>query len=716
MGRPSLARNFLTICLSLYIVAAFGLTLVESWLVSAQVHEDTVNQSDALAETFGPPLTLALWDFDDAQRQLLLKTLAAVPSIGRVKIQLQTGQTYQVSIPTSLGPPRVYPLVYDQFGQRQTLGTLTLEASTEVLDRRVTATFWLATVRTAILLGLLSLILVLVVRRVIGLPLQNLALQVSNLDPSGGIRRSLVLGSRTGAELTLVSEAFNELLGQFRTTIEDLHSQQAQLRTLLDTLPDLVWLKDSAGVYLACNRKFERFFGASEAQIRGRTDFDFVEPSQAASFRAHDLKAVEAGKPSRNEEEIVFADDGHREHIETIKTPIYGGDGSLIGVLGIGRDITERIQAEWEREKLLVQLKQSQKIESLGTLASGLSHEMNNVLAVISGMASVQIRTAEPGSAALRAFETIHRAADRGGKLVKSLLSFARQSPVEEREVSLNDLLREEQALFDRVTATRVAFKLELAPDLGTIKGDPNALVSAILNLCGNAVDAMPDGGTLTIRTRNADLGRVELEVQDTGTGMEPAVLKKALDPFFTTKAVGQGTGLGLPFVYSTVRSHQGEMEIRSEVGLGTTIRVSFPSVEPSARPEPLPPPGASPIDPIEVLLVDDDELVRESACELLKLLGHHTVVAPSGEEALAMLEGGLNPDLVILDMNMPGLGGRGALPRLRALKPTLPVLLASGQVDQATLDFSAHNELVWLLAKPYSLEELQDKIILSQR
>jgi CheY-like chemotaxis protein len=251
---------------------------------------------------------------------------------------------------------------------------------------------------------------------------------------------------------------------------------------------------------------------------------------------------------------------------------------------------------------------------------------------------------------------------------------------------------------------------MDLDPHLWIIHADAGALTNAIMNLCVNAVDAMPENGTLTLRTRNRDRDWVEVQVQDTGTGMPPEVMAKALNPFFTTKDVGKGTGLGLSIVYSTVKAHQGHMELQSEPGRGTCVTMRFPAVlgailpiEPSGAYETMPWLGS-----LHVLLVDDDELIRSSMQGMLEALDHQAILAASGEEALAKLEAGLKPDVVILDMNMPGLGGAGTLPRLRALLPWVPVLLVTGRADQAAQDLVRANALVTLLSKPFGMRELQ--------
>jgi CheY-like chemotaxis protein/anti-sigma regulatory factor (Ser/Thr protein kinase) len=352
-------------------------------------------------------------------------------------------------------------------------------------------------------------------------------------------------------------------------------------------------------------------------------------------------------------------------------------------------------------------------MESLGTLAGGVAHDMNNVLGAILGLASAHIGNQPSGSPLHQAFDIICKATERGGKMVKSLLSFARQSPAESTRVDMNAVLKEEVGLLERTTLAKVRLKMDLEAELRPIHGDASALTHAFMNLCVNAVDAMPEKGTLTLHTRNIDNDWIEVVVEDTGIGMPKEVLEKAVEPFFTTKGTGKGTGLGLSLVFSTVKAHRGQMAIESEPGQGTRVMLRFPACQLEAPVQTAPPATVDATLPahgsLKVLLVDDDDLIQSSVRMILEVLGHSTVTtAPSGEEALTLLEAGLEADLVILDMNMPGLGGIGTLPRLRALRPQVPVLLSTGRVDQKALNLASIHPGVSMLSKPFRLEELQ--------
>ncbi len=377
-------------------------------------------------------------------------------------------------------------------------------------------------------------------------------------------------------------------------------------------------------------------------------------------------------------------------------------------------DITERKQAEAERQLLQAELAQAQKLESLGSLAGGVAHDMNNVLGAILSLASSLQENAEPSSALEKNFSTIVSACMRGRDVVKGLLHFAHKDLQKERPLDLNALVLEMTRLLRYTTLKRVQVETNLQAGLGLIRGDTGAISHALMNLCINALDVMPGGGTLHIQTATTPDGGVNLVVRDSGTGMGPDVLRRAMEPFFTTKLLGKGAGLGLAMVYGTMKAHDGTFELHSKVGHGTEAVLGFPAsrVERATPPlEGLPTLTEAPHDFLDILLVDDDELIRDSLTAVLKHLGHRPVAAPGGREALGLLEVGLAVDLVILEMNMPGLSGAQTLPRLLARRPGLTVLMITGYSDIEIAPLLVGRPNVHGLRKPFSKNELQSKL-----
>jgi CheY-like chemotaxis protein len=380
-------------------------------------------------------------------------------------------------------------------------------------------------------------------------------------------------------------------------------------------------------------------------------------------------------------------------------------------MLSTTRDITRFRHDEEERRQLEARLHQSQKLESLGSLAGGVAHDMNNVLGAILSLASARRAGLDPADPMATALDTIATACVRGRGVVASLLYFARKDLEHTQPLDLNDLVRDMVQLLGYTTLKRIRLEMELQDRLALIQGDSGALSHALMNLAVNALDAMPEQGTLRIRTENLPGGVVRLAVRDTGEGMTPEVLAKAVEPFYTTKPVGKGTGLGLAMVFGTMKAHGGELEINSRPGQGTEVLLTFPALDPvPAPPEAAPEPAGSAVD-LSVLVVDDDELIRESLVPMLEIMGHRAQAAPGGEEALALLRGGLQVDLVILDMNMPGLNGSETLARIKAFRPGQAVLMASGYNDSEVSRLVSGHAGVSCIQKPFSMKELKRKL-----
>ncbi|MDR3682780.1 MAG: response regulator, partial [Geothrix sp.] len=304
----------------------------------------------------------------------------------------------------------------------------------------------------------------------------------------------------------------------------------------------------------------------------------------------------------------------------------------------------------------------------------------------------------------------IERAAGRGRDLVKGLTDFARKGLQQAQVMDLNALVQKELDLLTRTSRQRFTFDVQLEEGLPSIHGEQSTLGSAFMNLCVNAFDAMPRGGTLRIRTW-LDVGQVCLLVADTGEGIPAEFLPRVTDPFFTTKPPGRGTGLGLAMVYGTVKAHGGTLDIQSDVGKGTRITLRFPALTSAAAAEPSEGSTAVADRPLRVLLVDDDELIRGILPPMLEQLGHQVETVSGGLEAIRRLGAGLEADLVILDHNMPGMSGADTLPRILQLRPSIRVLIATGFQDSELKILLADFPSIHALQKPFSLAELRQAL-----
>ena len=417
-----------------------------------------------------------------------------------------------------------------------------------------------------------------------------------------------------------------------------------------------------------------------------------------------------------------FTVKGRRIWVRSIGEAVRDASGKIVRLQGAFQDISERVALE-------EQLRQSQRLESLGQLTGGVAHDFNNLLTVILGNAEMLGEELE-GSAALQPLaNVIVEAAQRGAHLTQRLLAFARRQALEPRVVDVNQLVAHLDALVRRTLGHHIAIAIEPGAAVWPALVDPTQLDDALLNLCLNARDAMPQGGQLTIRTANvrpADCAQrrptalgdgdyVMLAVTDTGTGIAPEHLARVFEPFFTTKEKGKGTGLGLAMTYGFAKQSGGHVEIESQPGRGTTVRLYLPRG--SGIPD-QPAAGLAPQVPVQragtshtIMLVEDDVLVRRYARDQLLAIGYAVLEAGSGPEALALLERHESVDLLFTDVAMPDMSGRELADLARKKRPGLRVLYTSGYAQEAIVHDGRLDAGVQLLAKPYRREELARQV-----
>jgi PAS domain S-box-containing protein len=398
----------------------------------------------------------------------------------------------------------------------------------------------------------------------------------------------------------------------------------------------------------------------------------------------------------------MIASDGRVVWVLDHQAPIRNERGEQVGVQGFVLDISERKQLE-------AQLSRAQRVESLGLLAGGIAHDFNNLLTAIAGYSQLALEHGGKDDAQVaHDIGEVRAAADRAARLTRQLLAFGRRQVLEETVLDLNDVVRETQALLAHVIGETIEVRTELEPELVPVRADAGQLGQVVLNLAVNARDAMPGGGTLTIRTSNERLGGLEhavLTVSDTGVGMSDAVRARIFEPFFTTKEVGEGTGLGLAVVDGIVQQSHGEISVSTGPGHGTEFRVALPRTtdEPAAVNGRAP---AAPGGSETVLLVEDEEIVRRLTAEMLRRSGYRVVSAGGPDEALALDE---PYDLLLTDVVMPSMSGPELAKRLAARRPDAGVLFISGYSARAVSDRSELEGEV--LEKPFTLDELAAKV-----
>jgi two-component system, cell cycle sensor histidine kinase and response regulator CckA len=371
-------------------------------------------------------------------------------------------------------------------------------------------------------------------------------------------------------------------------------------------------------------------------------------------------------------------------------------------------------------QRLEEQLRQSQKMEVIGTLAGGMAHDMNNILGIIMSSASV-LKANRPGDETDTDVETILSACRRGRDLTQNLLGFARKGVAAKQVINLNELVANSKRLLAPLMDKNLEMRTRLAPSLHNIYGDRSQIGQVLMNLCINASEAIRGPGTITVSTWNhlskearfslRSLNHREfavVRVQDTGQGMDRETLKRAFEPFFTTKQPGRGTGLGLSLAYRTVKNHGGTIEIESEPGKGTTITISLPVLDAREPEDPLPHHQAIPASRGSVLLVDDEPLILSSSRRLLKTLGYDVLVAESGQEAIDVYRSSRRPvHLVILDFVMPEMDGAQTFKQIKEINPNARVIISSGYSKDGKIESILKAGALGFIQKPFDLEQI---------
>jgi signal transduction histidine kinase/CheY-like chemotaxis protein len=381
----------------------------------------------------------------------------------------------------------------------------------------------------------------------------------------------------------------------------------------------------------------------------------------------------------------------------------------------VSSEMEERLAAERQRVALEDQLRQAQKMEAIGRLAGGVAHDFNNLLTAILGHVALALRGRDDPARLRRRLEEIERAGERAAGLTQQLLAFSRKQVLQPRVMDLNDAVRDMQGILRRLIGEDVELLVSLAPGRLPVHADPTQLQQVIMNLAVNARDALPRGGRLTIETgREAAAGgardRVMLMVRDNGTGMDAETRQRAFEPFFTTKPAGQGTGLGLATVYGIVTQSEGTVEVESAPGQGATFHIRLPAAE-QAPSESAVAEASAEGGKETILLVEDEDLLRSMAAEVLGELGYTVIDADSGGTALERAAQAGPIHLVLTDVVMPGMGGPEVWTEVARLHPESRVLFMSGYTDDAVVRHGVREAEFALLNKPFTPDELARRV-----
>jgi two-component system CheB/CheR fusion protein len=494
------------------------------------------------------------------------------------------------------------------------------------------------------------------------------------------------------------------------------------LLAVIDATPDAIFVKDLDGRYVLVNRAAARFIQRTPEEVIGKNDFELYPEDTARRF-VQDDQAVLASGTAMSFEGVASSALGTQAYLVT-KGVYRDNSGKILGIYGISHDITELRAAQDSLERTRQALFQSQKMEAVGQLTGGIAHDFNNILMVILGnLELLRMRLPNADDAATELIDETLRATHHGQDLTGDLLAFSRRRQLNPQPVAINSLVENSVRLLTRTLGASVRVTTAASRDAGVAMVDPAALEAAILNVALNARDAMPQGGTLTIRTSKANITQAPrtedelpigqyamLAIQDTGKGMPAEIVSRVFEPFFTTKGAGAGSGLGLSMVYGFAKQSGGTVTIASEVGRGTTVTIYLPltknkPVSTSAATLPVHPPVIS----HRILVVEDEAAVRTTVRRQLETLGHTVLEAASAADALPQFKGGDAPDVLLTDVVLgTGMSGIDLADAAGALKPGLPVIFMSGFTAAAEAETRIRDSGAPLLAKPATLSQLE--------
>ena len=538
-------------------------------------------------------------------------------------------------------------------------------------------------------------------------PLPTTAAVAANLGVVAllSYRRERTRADRTGLELVSTRE-------RSRQTIE---RNESRYERLVQNINDAIIMDDLEGRLVFANRRFREWFGVREGQLGNVAAADFVAPEWRPLLDDLHRRCVSGEATSDHVEYEGVRADGSRIWIEALVTTVED-HGNIVGTQSALRDVTER-------KRLEAQFLQAQKMESVGRLAGGIAHDFNNLLTVINGYSELLVTSLSGQDAERVQAEQILRAGNQAAALTLQLLAFSRKQVSKPRPLDLNRVVAEAHNLLRRIVREDIEVVSVLSPELGLVMADAGLIHQVLMNLAVNARDSMPQGGRLTIETSNVEVDEslaaehpevrpgayARLSVGDTGTGMSDEVKRQIFEPFFTTKEPGKGTGLGLSTVYGIVRQSGGGIWVKSEPGRGSVFHVYLQRIK-----------GMMPLEEAEsprlaalwgsetILLVEDQDMVRDLAGDILERYGYRVLRARSGPDAIALVQRyPENIHLLLTDVILPQMNGRALADALQNARPGLRVLYTSGYTDEIVGKSGVLERAVAYLHKPYSPESL---------
>jgi len=529
------------------------------------------------------------------------------------------------------------------------------------------------------------------------------------------------------------TEALSKLLRWQKQAEEELRESKERFKFLAEKMADIVWTVNLDFQTTYVSPSIEKILGFTPEERKRQTLEEMITPESLKRVQMmflEELRRDETGNadPDRSVtiEVEYYRKDGSTVWMENSVKAMRDNSGAIDGMYGVSRDITERKIAEEEKTKLQSQLQQVQKMESIGTLAGGIAHDFNNILGIIVGNTELAMDDVPEWHPARQNLKEIRTASIRARDVVKQIMAFSRQSPQQMKPVRIIPIIKESLKLLRSSIPTTIEIHQNISSESDTVRADPTQINQVLINLCTNAVHAMGEkGGVLEVRLEDIEVisssavhyhdlssGKyVRLTVNDTGHGIEPNILERIFDPYFTTKEVGRGSGMGLSVVHGIVKSHGGTISVISEPGEGTIFHVLFPGIEDEPEPE-VDVAVEIPRGKERILFVDDEKAMVDTIQPMIERLGYAVIARTSSIEALEAFRA--NPgrfDLVITDFTMPNMTGMELAKALLKLRSDIPIVLCTGYSEHINEDKAKASGIRAFLLKPVVLDEIANTI-----
>lgn len=508
-----------------------------------------------------------------------------------------------------------------------------------------------------------------------------------------------------------------------RKAESDLKQSEEKYRTTLETIEEGYYEVDLAGSFTFFNKALNDLLGYTPEELMGKNSREYTSPETAQKLYRTFNTVYKSGVPIKDVDFEIIRKDGTKKNIELSVTLKRTADGSAVGFRGMARDVTERTKAQEERKKLERQLRQSRKMEAVGSLAAGIAHNFNNILMGIQGNTSLMLLQNNNNKRSCIRLGEIEKLIQRGSLLTSQILGYAREGKYEVKSVDINKILQDTAHTFG-MTKKEIQIHYDFAEDITSVLADNDQIQQVLMNIYINAAEAMQQGGDLYIETKNVtheymtdrvydpEPGRyVLISITDTGEGMTKKTMDRIFDPFFTSKGLGKGKGMGLASAYGIVKAHRGYIDVFSKRKRGSTFEIFLPASDDEVLTE------KSVFDQIvrgqeTILLVDDEDMILDIGEQMLEALGYDVLTASSGLEAVEVYNANQEDiDMVVLDMIMPGMSGGDVYDMLKSMNPAVKVLLASGYSIDGQATEILERGCNGFLQKPFDMRRLSTAI-----